>query len=340
MCVTSYEVCLIERSALKKVPWHFLIIDEAHRIKNEGSALSAIVRELHSSHRLLITGTPLQNNLHELWALLNFLLPDIFESSEDFDAWFSERSPPVLQNDENGDDGNIAERANDVVVQQLRKLLQPFLLRRLKADVEHSLLPKKEVNLYVGMSAMQRSWYSKILERDLDAVNGVNVLGGSSSNNASEGKTRLLNIVMQLRKACNHPYLFDGAEPGPPFVTDARLVNDSGKMQVLDALLKRLQSTGSRVLLFSQMSRMLDILEDYCVMRGYEYCRIDGSTAHSDRTASIDEFNRGGSTKFVFLLTTRAGGLGINLATADTVILYDSDWVLLNKTRQQISPMR
>jgi SNF2 family DNA or RNA helicase len=192
-------------------------------------------------------------------------------------------------------------------------------LRRIKADVEKSLLPKKRINLYVGLSAMQRKWYQKLLEKDIDAVNGA--IGGRK-----ESKTRLQNIVMQLRKCCNHPYLFDGAEPGPPYTTDEHLVDNAGKMVILDKLLIRLRAQNSRVLLFSQMSRMLDILEDYCVFRGYEYCRIDGNTAHEDRVNSIDDFNAPDSTKFIFLLTTRAGGLGINLATADTVVMYDNDW--------------
>ena len=168
------------------------------------------------------------------------------------------------------------------------------------------------------MSDMQVKWYRKILEKDIDAVNGA---GGKK-----ESKTRLLNIVMQLRKCCNHPYLFEGAEPGPPYTTDEHLVENAAKMVMLDRLLKRLQSEGSRVLIFSQMSRMLDILEDYSVMRGFQYCRIDGSTAHEDRISAIDEYNKPGSEKFLFLLTTRAGGLGINLTSADIVILYDSDW--------------
>jgi SNF2 family DNA or RNA helicase len=198
--------------------------------------------------------------------------------------------------------------------------LRPFLLRRIKADVEKSLLPKKEINLYVGMSAMQRKWYQKLLEKDIDAVNGAGGL------NKREGKTRLLNIVMQLRKCCNHPYLFDGAEPGPPYTTDQHIVDNSGKMIVLDKLLSRMKAQGSRVLLFSQMSRVLDILEDYCWWRGYEYCRIDGQTSQEDRIDAIDEYNKPDSSKFIFLLTTRAGGLGINLTTADIVVLFDSDW--------------
>ncbi|PHZ07630.1 uncharacterized protein RHIMIDRAFT_242445 [Rhizopus microsporus ATCC 52813] len=302
VCITSYEICLLEKAQFKKIKWQYIIIDEAHRIKNENSMLSQLVRILESKNRLLITGTPLQNNLHELWALLNFLLPDVFSSSEVFDEWFEKQG---------GDQKKVVE--------QLHKVLRPFLLRRIKSDVEKSLLPKKELNVYVRMSPMQRQWYQKILEKDIDAINGVGI-------NKKEGKTRLLNIVMQLRKCCNHPYLFDGAEPGPPFTTDQHLVDNSGKMIVLDKLLKKCKAQGSRVLLFSQMSRVLDILEDYCWWRNYEYCRIDGQTNQEERIDAIDEYNRPGSSKFIFLLTTRAGGLGINLTTADVVILYDSDW--------------
>ncbi|KAK3173325.1 hypothetical protein OEA41_006654 [Lepraria neglecta] len=301
VCITSYEMILREKAHLKKFAWEYIIIDEAHRIKNEESSLAQIIRLFNSRNRLLITGTPLQNNLHELWALLNFLLPDVFGDSEAFDQWFSG------QNED-----------QDTVVQQLHRVLRPFLLRRVKSDVEKSLLPKKEINLYIGMSEMQVRWYKKILEKDIDAVNGA--------AGKRESKTRLLNIVMQLRKCCNHPYLFEGAEPGPPYTTDEHLVFNAGKMVMLDKILTRMKKQGSRVLIFSQMSRVLDILEDYCVFREHKYCRIDGSTAHEDRIAGIDEYNKPGSEKFIFLLTTRAGGLGINLTSADIVILFDSDW--------------
>lgn len=301
VCITSYEMVLREKAHFKKFAWEYIIIDEAHRIKNEESMLSQIVRLFNSRNRLLITGTPLQNNLHELWALLNFLLPDVFSDSAAFDQWFQQQ-----------------DADQDAVVKQLHKVLRPFLLRRVKSDVEKALKPKKETNIYVGMSEMQVKWYRRILEKDIDAVNGA--VG------KREGKTRLLNIVMQLRKCCNHPYLFDGAEPGPPYTNDEHIVFNSGKMVILDKLLKRMKAQGSRVLIFSQMSRVLDILEDYCLMREYQYCRIDGSTAHEDRISAIDEYNREGSEKFIFLLTTRAGGLGINLTSADVVVLYDSDW--------------
>jgi SWI/SNF-related matrix-associated actin-dependent regulator of chromatin subfamily A member 5 len=158
--------------------------------------------------------------------------------------------------------------------------------------------------------------YTKILMKDIDIVNGAGKVE----------KMRLQNILMQLRKCVNHPYLFDGAEPGPPYTTEEHLCTNAGKMAVLDKLLPKLQAAGSRVLIFTQMTRILDILEDYCWFRKHKYCRIDGQTAHEDRDRQIQEFNAEGSEKFIFMLSTRAGGLGINLYTADIVILYDSDW--------------
>ncbi|CAG0923058.1 unnamed protein product [Notodromas monacha] len=250
VCVTSYEMVIREKSVLKKIAWKYMVIDEAHRIKNEKSKLSDIVREFNTQNRLLITGTPLQNNLHELWALLNFLLPHVFNSSEDFDEWFNTDS--CLE--------------NNTLVERLHAVLRPFVLRRLKSDVEKKLLPKKELKVYVGLSKMQREWYTKILLKDIDVVNGAGKMD----------KMRLQNILMQLRKCSNHP--------------------------------------------------MLDILEDYCLWKQFHYCRLDGQTPHEDRERQINEFNADDSTKFLFMLSTRAGGLGINLATADVVILFDSDW--------------
>ena len=300
VCVTSYEMVIKEKNALKKFHWRYIIIDEAHRLKNENSRLSLVLRMFNTNNRMLITGTPLQNNLHELWALLNFLLPEVFGSAGQFDEWFS--------NVEEGEGGS------DAVVSQLHKVLRPFLLRRLKTEVETSLPPKKETILKIGMTEMQKTFYKRILQKDIDIVN------------SGADRSRLLNIVMQLRKCCNHPYLFQGAEPGPPYITGEHLIESSGKLALLDKLLPRLQQRGSRVLIFSQMTRLLDILEDYLMYRSYQYCRIDGSTDGAVREDHIDAFNREGSEKFCFLLSTRAGGLGINLATADTVIIYDSDW--------------
>ena len=244
---------------------------------------------MQTNFRLLITGTPLQNNLHELWALLNFLLPDIFGDAEQFDEWFS-------LSDESGQDN---------VIRKLHTVLRPFMLRRVKKDVAYDLPPKKETKLYVGLTKMQQEWYTKVLRKD---AHELNALGGP-------GRVRLLNILMQLRKVCNHPYLFDGAEEGPPYTDGPHLWESSGKMMLLNKLLPKLQSKGSRVLIFSQMTRVLDILEDYFRLVNYEYCRIDGNTDGEKRDSQMDEFNKEGSSKFAFLLSTRAGGLGINLVS-------------------------
>jgi len=298
--VTSYEGMLKERSKLAKIKWRYLIIDEAHRIKNENSSLSKAVRMVDVDHRLLITGTPLQNNLRELWALLNFLMPEVFGDAEQFDAWFSLTD----------------EGAKDNVIKKLHTVLRPFMLRRVKKDVATSLPPKKETKLYIGLTKMQQEWYISVLRKD---AHELNKLGGPE-------KSRLLNVLMQLRKVCNHPYLFDGAEAGPPYSDGPHLWENSGKMMLLHKLLKKLKEKQSRVLIFCQMTRILDILEDYCRLIGHQYCRIDGNTSGEMRDSQMDDFNAEGSSKFLFLLSTRAGGLGINLATADIVVLYDSDW--------------
>ncbi|KAF7458439.1 SWI2/SNF2 ISWI-like (AT hook) [Cryptosporidium felis] len=302
VCLTTFEMAIKEKWRLQKINWKYCILDEAHRIKNEKSLLSEVVRLLKSKNRLLITGTPLQNNLKELWSLLNFLMPDLFSSSEDFESLF--------------DFSRIdSDDQQKYVIKTLHQILRPFMLRRLKADVERELPPKRELYVYIGLSKLQKKIYSELLTRNLD------VLNSSNSN-----KTQMLNLLMQLRKTCNHPYLFDGVEPGPPYLEGFHMVEASGKMVLLHKLLPKLFSQGSRVLLFSQMTRLLDIIDDYLRWCGYPYCRIDGSTPGMERQERIDLFNKEGSDKLIFLLSTRAGGIGINLATADVVILFDSDF--------------
>jgi SWI/SNF-related matrix-associated actin-dependent regulator of chromatin subfamily A member 5 len=186
VCITTYELCLIEKSALKKFSFEYIAIDEAHRIKNVDSILSQIVRSFTSRGRLLITGTPLQNNLKELFALLNFICPEIFSDYADLESF--------LHKDEN--DADAVEEKSKKVVEALHKILRPFLLRRVKSDVEKNLLPsklsqyltiaavdpalEKEINIYVGLTEMQRKWYRSVLEKDIDAVNGRQLffLGG------------------------------------------------------------------------------------------------------------------------------------------------------------------
>ena len=270
--ICSYEAVRKEKTSLGRIPWKYLIIDEAHRIKNENSSLSKAVRLINTGFRLLITGTPLQNNLHELWALLNFLLPEIFGDSEQFDEWFNTSGKEGQEN----------------VIRKLHTVLRPFMLRRVKKDVACDLPPKKETKLFIGLTEMQQDWYKRVLRKD---AHELNALGGPSA-------TRLQNVLMHLRKVCNHPYLFDGAEAGPPFTDGPHIWENSGKMLLLNKLLPKLKSKDSRVLIFSQMTRVLDIMEDYLRLVGYEYCRIDGNTDGEKRDSQMEEFNKPGSSKF------------------------------------------
>ena len=195
------------------------------------------------------------------------------------------------------------------------------MLRRLKADVLKSMPTKSEFIVRVELSPLQKKYYKYILTRNYEALNPKS--GGATCS--------LLNIMMDLKKCCNHPYLFPaGAEEAPlagggNYEVQA-LIKAAGKLVLLSKMLKLLKTQGHRVLIFSQMTRMLDILEDYLEGEGYKYERIDGAITGALRQEAIDRFNAPGAPQFVFLLSTRAGGLGINLATADTVIIYDSDW--------------
>ncbi|EEA05878.1 SNF2 family N-terminal domain-containing protein [Cryptosporidium muris RN66] len=311
--VTSYEMCLREKSWFMKKRFHSVIIDEAHRIKNESSKLSQIVRNLETKFRLLITGTPLQNSLKELWSLLNFLFPEIFSSSDEFETLFDLQSI----NDNFSDlSQEQKEKKSFEIIERLHKILRPFMLRRIKSEVEIDIPPKKEILLYVPLTNMQRTLYRDILSKNIDAL----------QERDSGGRVRLINLAMQLRKACNHPYLFDGYEDKNEDPFGEHVIENSGKMIMLDRLTKKLLQNGSRILIFSQMARILDILEDFCYMRKYKYCRIDGNTSTEDRDTQISDFNKPNSDISIFLLSTRAGGLGVNLATADIVIIYDSDW--------------
>uniref|UniRef100_A0A0N5B4V1 SWI/SNF-related matrix-associated actin-dependent regulator of chromatin subfamily A member 5 n=1 Tax=Strongyloides papillosus TaxID=174720 RepID=A0A0N5B4V1_STREA len=298
--VTTYEMFSSYGAKLKKVEWEYVVVDEAHRIKNKETLLAKEVRCLNVRHKLLLTGTPLQNRLHELWALLNFLQPELFDDVDDFDSWFD--SEKCIINEES-------------VVQKLHKVLQPFMLRRIKKDVEKGLLPKKETTLFVGLTKLQKELYKKILMKDSEILINGNIT-----------KAKLLGIMQQLRKVVSHPYLFPGVEPGPPYVEGDHIIKCCAKLNLLDKLLTKLKTLGSRVLIFSQFIGTLDILEDYMDWRNFSFHRLDGSTSHSDRQKYIDEFQSKGSKTFAFMISTRAGGLGITLTAADVVIFYDIDW--------------
>uniref|UniRef100_A0A3Q1HJM0 DNA helicase n=1 Tax=Anabas testudineus TaxID=64144 RepID=A0A3Q1HJM0_ANATE len=306
--LTTYEILLKDKGVLGNINWAFLGVDEAHRLKNDDSLLYKTLMEFRSNHRLLITGTPLQNSLKELWSLLHFLMPDKFDSWEDFE-------------DEHG-------KGRENGYQSLHKVLEPFLLRRVKKDVEKSLPAKVEQILRVDMSAQQKQFYKWILTRNYKAL-------AKGTRGSSAG---FLNIVMELKKCCNHSFLIKHPEEGESEAQLERLqslVRGSGKLVLLDKLLTRLRERGNRVLIFSQMVRMLDILAEYLAMKHYPFQRLDGSIKGEIRKQALDHFNAEGSEDFCFLLSTRAGGLGINLASADTVVIFDSDWNPQNDLQAQ-----
>lgn len=293
--LTTYELCLKDASFLRRWKWKALVVDEAHRLKNQNSLLHQKLTQFSVGFRIMLTGTPIQNNLQELYSLLSFIQPSIF-TADDTDTFVSCYS-------------NVQNQPN--LAAELHSILEPFLLRRVKSEVALDLPKKTELVMYHGMTALQKKYYKAILMKDLEAF----------GNEAS--KTRLLNILVQLRKCVMHPYLFDGVEP-EPFVIGEHLVEASGKFCLLDNLLSYLHKGGHRVLLFSQMTRTLDILQDYMEYRGYSYERLDGSVRGEERNLAVKNFSS--NEVFVFLLSTRAGGVGINLTAADTVIFMDTDF--------------
>lgn len=418
---TSYEICMNDRKHLAHFGWKFIIIDEGHRLKNLNCRLIRELQTYQSANRLLITGTPLQNNLTELWSLLHFLMPSIFDKLESFESWFDFSA----LKEKGGYEEILSKDRQKNLVTSLHAILKPFLLRRVKADVETSLPKKREYVLYAPLTQTQRELYHEILEGNsrsylenkiVESLSGTSTpasvrsrslkrkAGNStttpnksakssrastpattgsigprsrqakkkqqyeevsdseyfkqieeqqtSHSNSEEDEAepedeaeleraktlslakrelankKLQNPIMQLRQCCNSPhnffYPFDLDDHTP---VDETLVTESGKMLLLDRLLPELLQRNHKVLIFSQFKTQLDLLETYCTsLRAWPTSRIDGSVPQTERQEQILAFNDPKSDTNIFLLSTRAGGQGINLASADTVILFDSDW--------------
>ncbi|KAE8291323.1 Chromodomain-helicase-DNA-binding protein 8 [Larimichthys crocea] len=306
--ITTFEMVLSDCPELREISWRCVIIDEAHRLKNRNCKLLDSLKMLDL------------NTVEELFSLLHFLEPAQFPSETEFLRDFGD-----LKTEEQ--------------VQKLQAILKPMMLRRLKEDVEKNLAPKQETIIEVELTDVQKKYYRAILERNFSFLS----LGANSNSNVPN----LLNTMMELRKCCNHPYLINGAEEkivaelrevydplAPDFHLQA-LIRSAGKLVLLDKLLPRLKAGGHKVLIFSQMVRCLDILEDYLINKRYLYERIDGRVRGNLRQAAIDRFSKPDSDRFVFLLCTRAGGLGINLTAADTCVIFDSDWNPQNDLQAQ-----
>ena len=312
--VTSPDLLLRDHEWISAFAWDFLIVDEAHRLKNRNSVLfTTLLTHFKIPNKLLLTGTPIQNTVNEFLALLYFCNPHLFEDIESIEQYFRKLDWQAIESA-----GSIAAASiTDKLAQILKEISRPFMLRRMKAQVlPYTIPPKREHVIFTRLADMQRRFYQSLLKTNKVLLN-PNSLKGQS----------LQNIVIHLRKTCNHPYLFDDAKPtfDGEYVLGEHILENSSKLMFLDRLLAKLRVSGHRVLLYSQMTRMLDILQDYLTWRNYSYERLDGSTRAAERSASVQRFT-GDEECFVFLLSSRAGGQGLNLVAADVVIFYDLDW--------------
>ena len=390
--VTSYEIAINDRTYLRSTQWRYIVVDEGHRLKNSNCRLVQELKLYSSANRLLLTGTPLQNNLDELWSLLNFLMPEIFDDVRVFRSWFDAKNLDEGSADEK--QRIIAQERQGNILSILHQVLTPFLLRRVKADVDLNIPPKKELLVYCPMTEIQKELYSATVNRTiadlvkssddnkkeepeeeevvedsktqrpkrsnanfdykaiLDLETGTSGVQSEDKYfallekleetrrlrtelptayhcklNSAEVRVSLKTRMMDLRKCCNHPYLLEYPllADGIHYRIDQEVIEKSGKLKALDQLLTALLDRGHKVLIFSQMTRMLDILGDYLSLKNLNYSRLDGTMGFEDRQENIDFFNETDQTN-VFLLSTRAGGLGINLTSADTCIIFDSDW--------------
>ncbi|KAF8846211.1 hypothetical protein BDN67DRAFT_918420 [Paxillus ammoniavirescens] len=309
--VTTYESVTSAKdfsAVFKSVPrWEVLVVDEGQRLKNDSGLLFKKLNDLKPIHRVIMTGTPLNNNIRELLNLMNFLDPGTWKDLESLEKEYQELSEDL--------------------VRQLHTKLKPYFLRRIKSEVLQ-LPPKNEVIVPVSMTLLQKEIYRSILSQNLDVLKSL-TQGSAVKGRPGSNKTNMNNMLMQLRKCIQHPYLFsDDIEPRglQPSEAHEKLIDASAKLRLLKSLLPKLKARGHRVLLFSQFVIALDIVEDFLSGEGYQYLRLDGETKQAARQKGMDEFNKPDSGIFIYLLTTRAGGVGINLYTADTVIIFDPDF--------------
>ncbi|KAF7458031.1 putative SWI2/SNF2 Brahma-like [Cryptosporidium felis] len=310
ICLTTFDFIIRESGPLQSLHWRHIIVDEGHRLKNSKSKFHVVLADFSSENRLLLTGTPLQNSITELWSLLNFLLPQVFHSVEDFQVWFSKPFSDLPSGETSLE---LSEEERLFVISRLHSILRPFLLRRVKSDVLQDLPEKKEYIVRMELTPWQKIVYDQIKQK---AVHSMDLSSGKIQYRS------VSNTIIQLRKIVNHPYLF---------VEEYLMDNDdifrvSSKFEILDRMLPKLIRFKHKVLIFCQMTQLMDILGDFLDYRKIEYQRLDGTMTIQERKEKMDEFNSPDSEKMVFILSTRAGGLGLNLQAADTVIIFDSDW--------------
>ena len=313
----SYQAITSMLDTINKYNWHYVILDEGHKIRNPDAKVTLSVKQVATCHRLILSGSPMQNNLKELWSLFDFIFPGKLGTLPVFLQQFS---TPITQGGyANASTVQVATAYKCATV--LKDTISPYLLRRMKEDVKnHINLPEKnEQVLFCRLTDEQRQLYRDYID-------------GGETKSILSGQMKVFVGLIALRKICNHPDLYSG---GPKHVSDDEECHDektrsfgyykrSGKMIVVHSLLKLWRKQGHRVLLFSQSQMMLTIIEKYVKEHGYKYLRLDGNTPIASRQKMINDFNTG--DHFVFILTTKVGGLGVNLTGANRVVIFDPDW--------------
>ncbi|CAD8047864.1 unnamed protein product [Paramecium primaurelia] len=306
--ITSYDIAIIDQAIIKKINWECLIIDEAHRLKNNDSKFFKVCSQFSSQHIILLTGTPLQNNLQELINLIEFIAPQKVKQ-------LKKEQLNVLFNNQDLED---FQEVKKTTLTELNSLLKPHILRRTKADVKLQVPEMEEIIIKLCLTDKQKFLYKNVMLRNYEKLKVLDQKKGAS-------KANLLNILMSLRLVCNHPYLFTYKREFPNEDIE-EMINQSNKLKFVDRIIPRLLEMQHKMLIFSQFTMMLDLLQHYLQLRGYSYERLDGTTSIMDRQRIIDSFNNSSGKSKIFLLSTRAGGLGINLTSADTIIFTDSDF--------------
>ncbi|KAI1389568.1 PHD/FYVE-zinc-finger like domain-containing protein [Hypoxylon trugodes] len=301
--IMSYEAAVTLKSTFNSVKWAGLVVDEGQRLKNEDTILYKTLTGMNIPCRVLLTGTPLQNNKRELFNLLQFIDPR--NDAEELDAKYA-----------------ILTKEN---IPEIHSLIRPYFLRRTKLQVLKFLPPMAQVIVPVTMTLLQEKLCRSIMAKNPELVKAI-----VSKRKLTKGDRKTLgNIMMDLRQCLCHPFCFN-SEVEDKFVSDQELqrnlIEASPKLKLLEIMLPKLKENGHRVLIFSQFLGCLDILEDFLTSLGLKYGRIDGKISALKKQKQIDAFNAPDSSLFAMLLSTRSGGVGINLATADTVIIYDPDW--------------
>ncbi|KAK4799690.1 hypothetical protein SAY86_025055 [Trapa natans] len=306
LLITTYEQLRLLGDKLLDVEWGYAVLDEGHRIRNPNAEITLVCKQLQTLHRIIMTGAPIQNRLSELWSLFDFVFPGKLGVLPVFEAEFA--VPITVGGYANASPLQVSTAYRCAVV--LRDLIMPYLLRRMKADVNAQLPKKTEHVLFCSLTAEQRSVYRAFL-------------ASSEVEQILDGSRKSLYGIDVMRKICNHPDLLERehSHSMPDYGNPLR----SGKMKVVAEILKVWKEQGHRVLLFAQTQQMLDILENFLISCEYKYRRMDGITPVKERMALIDEFNNSNDV-FIFILTTKVGGLGTNLTGADRVIIFDPDW--------------